>query len=142
MFILAAVSPALLWQNSIATALLLIAISVAAVKLWHEKSDIATYILAAVFGPLAEMISINSGAWQYSNSNAFGIPIWLPLMWGMAGMLANRVSKAVQKSEWMPGKSDAHDAEAHAREFSTTQVPPAVVILEIGRLTVLLRIWI
>jgi hypothetical protein len=47
------------------------------------------YIRASVgamfFGPLAEVVSIRGGAWQYTDRQLpGGIPIWLPVLWGIA----------------------------------------------------------
>lgn len=47
---------------------------------------IKSYILIGIAGPVSEMICIASGAWSYSDPVIFGIPIWLPLVWGNCGI--------------------------------------------------------
>jgi hypothetical protein len=49
------------------------------------------YFFAALFGALAENMAIKSGAWAYSQSG-MEIPLWLPLLWGMASIFILKMS--------------------------------------------------
>lgn len=85
--ILAAISiPSIsfLWtDNTILTALLLI-ISVSVLA--FRRRYLSSYLLAALIGTTTETVAIFSGAWSYSNPT-FIIPIWLPMAWGIAGLI-------------------------------------------------------
>lgn len=39
-----------------------------------------------VLGPLAEMQGVAAGAWSYAQPNIEGVPAWLFLVWGTAGI--------------------------------------------------------
>ncbi len=68
-----------------------------AIYLWHKKIDIATFIVAAVVGPVVEIISIYYGIWSYADPMFLGIPVWLPLLWGFAGVLLRRIAETIVK---------------------------------------------
>jgi hypothetical protein len=79
-----------LWpDNLIATTLLLI-LSAITIFHWRTHSDIFHFVVPAILGPLAESICIFYGAWTYSNPTLI-IPIWLPLVWGLAGISIGRL---------------------------------------------------
>ncbi len=44
------------------------------------------FCLIAIAGATAEIIAIAGGAWTYSYPFILGIPIWLPFLWGSAGL--------------------------------------------------------
>lgn len=66
-----------------------------AIKIWHDRKDVKIYVISAVFGPVGEIVAIYFGVWSYSNPTLLGIPIWLPFLWGMAGMLLYRISTII-----------------------------------------------
>ena len=57
---------------------------------WHTRADLVAYIAMAVLGPLGEAITIHYGAWTYAKP-ALIIPLWLPLLWGVAGLFLRRL---------------------------------------------------
>lgn len=65
-------------------------VSVLILLKWHTRADVVAYAATAVLGPLCEAISIHHGAWTYSKS-AFLVPLWLPLLWGVAGFFLRRL---------------------------------------------------
>ena len=60
-------------------------------RYWKE------YTICAVAGSLCEVIAISAGAWEYSNAQFLGIPIWLPLAWGSAGVFFVLLNKKLTK---------------------------------------------
>jgi hypothetical protein len=76
----------LFWRTELIAALLLILI--AAWILWRRprRSSFAVYGIAVVFGPLTEMLAISQGAWTYADPHLGSIPLWLPFLWGNAGL--------------------------------------------------------
>ena len=60
-------------------------------RYWKE------YAICAVAGSFCEVIAISAGAWEYTEAQFLGIPIWLPLAWGSAGvffvMMSSRLAK-------------------------------------------------
>jgi uncharacterized membrane protein YoaT (DUF817 family) len=63
------------------------------VKFWHKKHDIYFFMIGAVIGPLGEIFCVYSGAWRYANPTFLGIPLWLPLAWGLAITLIKRIAE-------------------------------------------------
>ena len=59
----------------------------------NMRRDIALFVFSALFGAAAESFVIQlGGAWSYPDPQLFGIPIWLPLVWGTAGVFLVRAS--------------------------------------------------
>jgi len=87
LFVFGVAMVALLYMNNILLTLIILAGWITAIKLWHVKHDIYLFGTAAV----------KTGAWQYSNPSLLGIPVWLPLLWGIAVVFINRVANALAK---------------------------------------------
>lgn len=85
----------LLYKNNVLLTLIIIGGWVTAIKFWHVKHDIYLFLAAAALGTAAEIVAIRFGAWQYSNPTILGIPIWLPLLWGIAVVFINRVVNTI-----------------------------------------------
>ncbi len=62
-----------------------------------SKSLLKLFIFTAIFGALSEIVSIYYGAWSYATPQFLGIPYWLPLVWGHAGIYMHRVGKYLSK---------------------------------------------
>lgn len=89
------VAVVLLWQHNLVLSFVLLAAWFAAIQWWHEKRDIEIFVLAALFGPLAEIVAVHFGVWSYANPSFAGIPLWLPLLWGITGVLISRAHEAL-----------------------------------------------
>jgi hypothetical protein len=50
---------------------------------WRLKK---LYFTSGVLGAFAEIIAVKGNAWQYGNEQLLGVPIWLPVLWGIAGV--------------------------------------------------------
>ncbi|NIP40571.1 MAG: DUF2878 family protein [Candidatus Aenigmarchaeota archaeon] len=83
-------------NNLLLTALLIIAWLVG-IRFWHKKHDIYFFVAGAVIGSIAEIICIYFGVWQYANPTFLGIPMWLPIVWGLAAMLIKRTGETLAK---------------------------------------------
>jgi hypothetical protein len=77
----------------------------------RRAHDTLFFILAGIWGALSEAVAVNfGGAWHYSSPFQFGIPLWLPILWGIAGIFLIRLSDTVaellpwQKKEWKAAK--------------------------------------
>lgn len=89
--LLTLVIPALFWRNEILTFSLLMVVGVVTLTYERSKKSVLFYSLIAIIGPLAELIGILSGAWSYSVTSFFPFPIWLPLVWGQAGIFIKTI---------------------------------------------------
>ena len=92
-FIIAVVLTIFFWQNVILLTFLLFFLWIIAILLWHSERDIVVFVVSAIIGPIAEISIINlGGAWYYSKPSFFGIPLWLPFLWGFSGLLLYRIA--------------------------------------------------
>jgi uncharacterized membrane protein YoaT (DUF817 family) len=77
---------AVLWRYPVALIALLVVTAVAIFRIRPNATSVVVYATAFVFGPAAEAMSISTGAWQYDSNHLLGIPVWLPFVWGNAGL--------------------------------------------------------
>jgi hypothetical protein len=100
---------AFLWHKPVILMLCFIVTSILVFIKWHTRSDLFFYFTAFVIGSVAESIAINFGAWNYSKP-FYLIPIWLPLLWGIAALIVKNMSETLLKkrveSEPEHGKQD------------------------------------
>ena len=67
--------------------LILLILNVSVLFLLKSKVTTLNYLGAFMFGSISEIFAIYFGVWNYSIPSFFGIPIWLPFVWGSAGLL-------------------------------------------------------
>ena len=67
---------------------------VLAVIFWHGERDILIFIIGAVLGTLGEYICMKLGFWRYHYPffRSIGLPISLPLAWGLSAVIVGRVA--------------------------------------------------
>lgn len=87
----------LLYPMNFILLFVLIVLSVLTLKTRVKKGDVHLFFTAAVLGPLAEIVAIYFGAWSYTNPTFLGIPMWLPLAWGLFIVTVRRLSEALTK---------------------------------------------
>ena len=66
--------------------------------LWHTKKDVIIYFIGFLLGPITEIFAIYFGAWEYSRPT-FLIPLWLPLLWGMATLSMMKLTEYFTKEK-------------------------------------------
>lgn len=75
-----------LWNQTILLAVLLIAIAYAKHRIMPIQKELMWYCLILFGGGLTEIVLVNVGqAWSYTNAQIFGIPLAMPLLWGLLG---------------------------------------------------------
>ncbi len=57
----------------------------------YRKNDLFFYATVFVLGPLAESLVISFGGWFYATPQLLGFPLWLPFVWGNAGLFIKRL---------------------------------------------------
>ena len=86
-------SAALFFENNFLLTAIFVILCGIRMALYHKKDDIFFFVSGAFLGPLSEAILVQFGVWQYANPTLFGIPIWLPLAWGLAIMMIKRLAE-------------------------------------------------
>ena len=89
-YALTTILASLLWQHPATLTLTYGLLSLMLLLQWHSRSEVAYFGLAALLGPLGEFVAVSFGAWEYSLPWV-KIPIWLPLAWGIAGLILNKI---------------------------------------------------
>lgn len=75
-----------LWHYPLVLTLLLVLTGAAIYALRPSRTSAWVYATGFVFGPLAEGLAIQTGAWKYASPSFLGIPLWLPFVWGIAAL--------------------------------------------------------
>jgi len=92
-------SISLFFNNNLLLGFILIIAWGIGIKFWHKNHDILFFIIGAIIGPIGEIVCVHFGVWQYTNPSFLGIPVWLPLAWGLAVVLVKRIAETFVKIE-------------------------------------------
>ena len=84
---------AALWRYPVALVALLLVTAAAIFIIRPNATSVVVYATAFFFGPAAEAVSITTGAWAYHSDNFLGVPVWLPFVWGNAGLFLLNTSE-------------------------------------------------
>ncbi len=69
---------------------------------WHKERDILIFIVGGILGTIGEAICMQLGFWQYQYPffSTIGMPISLPMAWGLSAVIIGRIAKT-----WDSGRS-------------------------------------
>ena len=79
------------YNNELLLFILLFILSIILLLLKKSKIELTLFIISGIFGPLAEIVSISSGAWTYSKISLLIVPLWLFPLWGIAAIFIKRL---------------------------------------------------
>ena len=83
---------ALLWKYPYLLFFLLLAIAVFA--LWGaKKEELLVFFLATFWGLALDVVGVSFGVGTYTNAQLWGVPLWTPLLWGLAALFIKEVLK-------------------------------------------------
>ena len=82
-----------LWQNTLLATSLAVLLWLVCIKFWHTKTDNILFVIGFLGGSLGEINAIQLGIWAYAAPSMFGIPFWLPLVWGETVVVFKRISE-------------------------------------------------
>ena len=83
--VLSVAMTAILWRQQLLLAVIL-AILACCVFLVEGLNYTKMFAVTGLLGTVTEAICIHYGAWHYTKSGFWGVPYWLPILWGMAGV--------------------------------------------------------
>ncbi len=86
---------ATMWRSAAMLSLVLAGLHTASLALMRQKKYIAVYTVGFLAGPITEAICIYFGAWSYNTPHFFGVPIWLGMVWGAAGVFFAHLSRTL-----------------------------------------------
>lgn len=65
------------------------------IALFHSRDDISFFIGGLLLGGLGEITATHFGVWNYALPDAWNIPLWIPVMWGLTFMLIRRIRNTI-----------------------------------------------
>jgi hypothetical protein len=95
---------ATLYRQSILLAGVLAVLAAATLSIARRPGDVLILAGGALLGPIAEIVAVAHGAWTYDTPDFLGIPLWLPVGWGLATLLIKRICEGL--GELRSGRSD------------------------------------
>ena len=85
------------YERPVLLTLLWVVAVVPALAVWRGWSAVRLFVLGAIVGPTAEAIAVSAGAWAYAHPSFLGIPLWLPLGWGVVVLLIKGIADTMGK---------------------------------------------
>ncbi|NIM47244.1 MAG: DUF2878 family protein [Candidatus Aenigmarchaeota archaeon] len=87
---------ALLWRDVVLLTAALLILAIFSLRHFHKKNDVIIFFMGAITGASAELVCIYFGAWKYTNPT-YLIPLWLPVLWGIAAIVIRRFAVEIDK---------------------------------------------
>lgn len=84
-----------LFDNSVFIVISLLCVSFLMLIIDWNYKYLILYLAIFVSGPIAEAIAIYFGVWTYTNPVFIGVPMWLPFVWGNAGLYIIRLKALI-----------------------------------------------
>ena len=99
--VLSLLSVSILWKEPILLAGVLLSLSIVMILIGKDQIRLRLYlwVTCGFAGALAEYIAIQGGAWDYTD-HVDTIPIWLPLLWGIAAIFVYQHSQSGKLLKW------------------------------------------
>ena len=95
--LVASVAIALFWRNTLLISILLLVLA-CLINIKSSKLEIFFYIIVAIVATLVESVAMSTGAWVYVNQDVLNFPFWLPLYWGMGGIVMKDLYLVITQS--------------------------------------------
>jgi uncharacterized membrane protein YoaT (DUF817 family) len=73
------------YQKVFLATILLIILSILALIKWKSWVTFSIFVVASIVGPICEIVLISQGTWGYPVQTILNIPLWLFILWGIAG---------------------------------------------------------
>jgi hypothetical protein len=116
-----------LWRYPLGLTALLIVAGAAIYALRPSRTSACVYATGFVFGPLAEGLAIQTGAWEYASPSVLGIPVWLPFVWGNAALFIQNtadIGKAIFAKDASRSEPASPDVAAPLAHLVRDDAPP------------------
>ena len=86
-----------LWQNNIVLAVLLLVVSAIVLLTFSSRAERIIYFVCFFLGPIFDLILVPRGAWSYGNPSLFGVPIWLPVTYGLGTVMVVKIGNGIAR---------------------------------------------
>jgi hypothetical protein len=89
----------LFWKNYALLGILLVTLGFVKHKIMPIKIEFLWFVVSAIVGTAGESLIIMGGPWTYSVVNILNFPLWLPFLWGVAGITAISLYEGITGSK-------------------------------------------
>lgn len=73
-------------KHSVVLSFMLVLIAYIKHRIYPIQKELAWFMLLSVSGALVEILLVEGAhAWRYETQHIFGIPVWMPIFWGVVG---------------------------------------------------------
>lgn len=96
MYAVAISAIAIFYNNNSTVTILLLIILLIRIKLKPKKDDLIYFSVSFLAGTIGEIILVYFGVWQYLNPTLLGIPLWLPIAWGLTIVMMRRIGEHIK----------------------------------------------
>lgn len=62
------------------------------------KKELTMFIVGGIIGTSAESLVMFGGPWSYAAPELINFPIWLPFLWGLAGVTGITLHQSISES--------------------------------------------
>src|SRR3989338_7076974 len=76
----------LFWKSPYVLILSLVTLALIKGRLSPIKKEVLMFVIGGIVGTGAESIVMFGGPWVYATQSLINFPIWLPFLWGLAGI--------------------------------------------------------
>lgn len=96
--IIAIILVVVFWRNTNLLIAALILLAIFKHQLIPIKMELLWFVISAFMGSVSESLVMLSGPWSYTNVNILNFPLWLPFLWGLAGITGVTLYQGLIKS--------------------------------------------
>jgi hypothetical protein len=94
-YLVAVACVAALYRESLLLTAIMAALAAVTLLIGRRKGDLIVFASGATLGLIAEVTAVRFSAWEYAHPDFLGIPLWLPVGWGLTTLLIKRISEGL-----------------------------------------------
>lgn len=81
----------LLWRQEMLLTLVFGLMAAVYLLFHHSKEDLLYFSVPFVVGSMGEVVAVALGTYTYNQPSVLGIPLWLPVGWGLVGLIFKHI---------------------------------------------------
>ena len=85
------------WKNNLILAVLFLAVSAVILLNFSSKEEKVLYFISFVLCPVFDLILVPRGLWTYANPFVLGVPLWLPLTYGLGTVMIVKIGNSIAR---------------------------------------------
>ena len=86
-----------LWENNILLAISLILVSAFILIWFSSREEKILYFVCFVLGPMFDLLLVPRGVWSYANPTFYGVPLWLPIAYGLGTVVIVKIGNSISR---------------------------------------------